>query len=170
MQNDWRCNPTAQQKTEPTTDSILAGRKVFKTFFSTRGRVTPVSLLAGLMTVLVFAMPLLSFAQQNPAVAAAIAEAERSAKDHTSFLAWFALGGLGGPITVLAAALSKPVPPAGSLLGKAPGYVEAYTKAYQSKSKSLRSRYATLGCLTGVAIGGAWTLYDYNANSGYWWE
>ena len=171
MQNDWRCNPTARQKAEPTTDSIVAGRKIFKTFFSTRVRVTPVSLLAGLMTVLVFAMPLLSFAQQNPAVAAAIADAERDARDHTSFFSWFTLGCLGGgPITVLTAAVGKPAPPAESLLGKAPGYVEAYTNAYQSKAKSLRSWYATTGCLTSVAIGGVWTLYDYNANGYWWWE
>ena len=170
MQNDWRCNPPTRQKMELTTDFILAGRKVFKTFFLTRVGVTPVSLLAGLMTVLVFAMPLLSFAQQNPAVAAAIADAERNARDHTSFFSWFTLGCLGGPITVLTAAVGKPTPPAESLLGKSPGYVEAYTNAYQSKSKSLRSRYATMGCLTSVAIGGAWTLYDNNANGYWWWE
>ena len=44
-------------------------------------------------------------------------------------------------------------PPPERLLGKSPEYVEFYTAAYQAKTRSIRTKWATAGGLIGVGLG-----------------
>lgn len=150
--------------------SILEARKTFKAVLGVKTHLTYLSFLAGLMVVLMLGTPFLSLAQQqNPSVEKWIAEGEFNAMAQTNRFAWFALGVIGGPITVLVAASQKPHP--GEFIGKSPAYVDAFTKGYQAKAKSLRLRYATIGCVTGIAaVTAGYTAYDYQQYGNWWWE
>ena len=44
-------------------------------------------------------------------------------------------------------------PPPERLVGKSPEYVEFYTAAYQAKTRSIRTKWATAGGLIGVGVG-----------------
>ena len=151
--------------------SIPEARKSFKSIFVAKIQSTFVSLLTGLMVGLMLGMPSLSLAQRsNPMLAKAIAEAELNAMARTNTFSWFVLGYVGGPITFAVTAFYKPPPPAGLLLGKSPGYVEAYTKAYKAKARSLRFKYATIGLFAGIATAVVvWTAYDYGTYGTWWW-
>lgn len=166
MQNNRRHKRAARQNTNRAANTPrLKAQKVFKPLFRESGQLTPGALLSGLMVMLIFFIPLLSGAQQNPAVAKAIADGELNARADASGIKWYLLGCIGGPFTIIAASAGNPVPPTEALLGKSPGYVEAYTKAYSSKVKSQRFRQATIGCFAGVTIGGLlWATYRYGFN------
>ena len=45
-----------------------------------------------------------------------------------------------------------PGPPSERLVEKSPEYIDYYTKAYKSKTKSIRKRSATVGCLFGGCL------------------
>ena len=45
-----------------------------------------------------------------------------------------------------------PDPPSDRLVGKSPEYIDYYTKTYKSKTKSIRKRSATMGCLFGGCL------------------
>ena len=45
-----------------------------------------------------------------------------------------------------------PNPPSERLVGKSPEYIDYYTKTYKSKTKSIRKRSATVGCLFGGCL------------------
>ena len=45
-----------------------------------------------------------------------------------------------------------PDPPSDRLVGKSPEYIDYYTKTYKSKTKSIRKRSATVGCLFGGCL------------------
>ena len=145
--------------------------KIFKIISSTLSYLTPTLLLNILMVFLIFSMSLPGNSQQNvsPAVARTIAEAELNATASTNNLTWFALGCLGGPIP-MTAAFFKTAPPASSLLGKSPGYIDQYTKAYKAKTRSLRLKYATIGCLGGVTVGGLLFYFRYDISDWLYWN
>ena len=135
--------------------SVLHNRswKIFKVVVFTSLRRNCVPFLSGLMACMIFGMPLLSFAQQNSVVAEAIADAKLNATARTNNLTWFAFGCLGGPLSVPAAFI-KTAPSPELLLGKSPGYVNEYTKTYKSKTRNIRLKYAGLGFLSSVTVGG----------------
>ena len=45
-----------------------------------------------------------------------------------------------------------PDPPSERLVGKSPEYIDYYTRTYKSKTKSIRKRSATVGCLFGSCL------------------
>lgn len=150
------------------SDSISGTQKIFKTVLNSKIQLTYPSFLAGLMVVLMFYAPLLSLAQQrSPAAVKAITDGKADAIARTYGPSWFILGVVGGPITVLVTAFHKSAVPAETLLGKTPGYVEAYTKAYEAKIRSIRLRYATIGCVTGTTLGVLYGAYTYGYNTGH---
>lgn len=170
MPNMYQHNPTNSHIIQRAVClSMSEARKTFKTVLGVKTHLTYLSFLAGLMVVLMLGTPFLSLAQQqNPSVEKWIAEGEFNATAQTNRFAWFALGVIGGPITVMVAASQEPHP--GEFIGKSPAYVDAFTKGYQAKAKSLRFRYATIGCIaTTLGILGT-TLYDYQQHSNWWWE
>lgn len=160
---------------EPTSET----RKTFKAVMFKKTQLTSLSLLAGLMVVLMLGTPFLSVAQQQTSKAEeAATEGESHAANDTNRFTWFALGIIGGPITVAVTAFQKHAPPAalsaspaGFLLGKSAGYTKAFTEAYETKAKSLRLRYTTMGCFTGITLGFlGYTAYDYQTYGNWWWE
>ena len=171
LSNPWNEETTSHNIKGVTRKPAPDARKIFKTVFWAKIQLKYISLLAGLMAGLMFVMPSLSLAQQgNPAITKAIAEGELNANAQINTFSWFALGYVGGPITVAVATFYKPPPPAGLLLGKSPGYVEAYTKAYKAKTRSLRFKYATIGLIAGITTAIAlYTAYDYGAYGTWWW-
>ena len=116
--------------------------------------------LALLMAVLIFSMPVVTFAQQAAAEAEqrkAIADAERDAEARVNKGLWFGVGCLTTVIgTVLAYSL-PPTPPAQQLVGKSPEYVNFYTEAYKAKAKSVQGRSALIGA--GITLGGVAITY-----------
>ena len=146
-------------------------KKIVKILSSTLAYPTPTSLLCILMIFLIFGTSLPGIPQQNmsPTVAKAIAEAELNATAATNNLTWFAFGCLGGPIP-MTAAFFRTAPPASLLLGKSPGYIDQYTKAYKAKTRNLRLKYATIGCLGGITIGGALFYLRYDISDWLYWN
>ena len=146
-------------------------QKIFKIISPTLAYLTPTSLLSILMIFLIFGMPSLGSPQQNvnPAIAKAIAEAELNATASTSDLTWFALGCAGGPLS-MTAAFFRTAPPASLLLGKSPGYIDQYTKAYKAKTRNLRLKYATIGCLSGITISGLLFYFRYAISDWLYWN
>ena len=169
MQNNPRYNSMTSHNIKGTVaESIPDTQKISKVVLGVKIQLTYLSLLAGLMVVLMFTTPLLSLAQQkNPTVVKAVTEGELNATARTNSSTWFILGFIGGPITVLVAASRKPPPPVDLLLGKPPGYVEAFTEAYETKIRNLRLRYATIGCVTGITFGALYGAYNYGYNKGH---
>ena len=105
--------------------------------------------LACLMAVLMFSMPLVTLAQRS-VQAEAMTAAERDAEARSNKMVWRLLGCAGGLITVAATYFYEPAPPAGSLIGKSPEYVAFYTDAYTQKAKSIQFRSAIEGCVAGT--------------------
>ena len=162
MMPQWLCIRTAKQGIP---------KRIVKCLSATPVPPTPALLLGLLMIVLILGTPLPGIPQQNvsPTVAKAIAEAELHATAATNNLTWFAFGCLGGPIP-MTAAFFRTAPPAALLLGKSPGYVEQYEKAYKAKARSLRLRYATIGCISGLTIGGALFYLRYDISDWLYWN
>ena len=128
-----------------------------------------------LIVALMFSMPALSFAERTP-MADIIAIAERDADQDISDFLWFG-GGMClscfgascltfsvDPTITLAATVLTPIvglgaiyshqpgPPAERLIGKSPEYVSTYTDAYKSKARSLRTKSAAFGVVTGCGV------------------
>ena len=108
---------------------------------------SPFQILALLMAVLTFSMPVVTFAQQNSLQMEAIVAAERDAQADVNKGLWFVGGCLVGVLGVIVAYTLKPTPPATRLLGKSPEYVAFYTDAYTEKAKKLQGNNALAGCL-----------------------
>ena len=162
MMTQWQCIRTAQHG---------ISKKIVKIISSTLAYPTPTSLLCILMIFLIFGMPPPGIPQQNvsPTIAKAIAEAELNATAATNNLTWFTFGCVGGPIP-MTAAFFRTAPPASLLLGKSPGYIDQYTKAYKAKVRSLRLKYATIGCLSGITIGGTLFYLRYDISDWLYWN
>ena len=162
MMTHWQCIRTAQPD---------ISKKIVKFISSTLAYPTPTSLLCILMIFLIFGTPPPGHSQQNvsPTVAKAIAEAELNATAATNNLTWFAFGCLGGPIP-MTAAFFRTAPPASLLLGKSPGYIDQYTKAYKTKARNLRLKYATMGFLGGITVGGALFYFRYDISDWLYWN
>ena len=162
MITQWLCLGTAKHS---------VSQKIFKIISSTLAYLTPTLLSSILMIFLIFGIPLPGSPQQNvsPAVAKAIAEAELNATASTNNLTWFALGCAGGPLS-MTASLFRTAPPASLLLGKSPGYIDQYTKAYKAKTRSLRLKYATMGCLGGITISGLLFYFRYDISDWLYWN
>ena len=130
---------------------------------------------AALMVVLMLSMPLLSLAERTP-IADIIAIAERDADKDISKILWFGEGMClscvgasyftfsANPTIALAATVLTPIvglgaiyshqpgPPVERLIGKSPEYVSTYTDAYKSKARSLRTKSAAFGAVTGCGV------------------
>lgn len=112
----------------------------------------PIKILALLMAMLIFSMPLVTFAQQNSLQAEAIVAAERDVQADVNKGLWFLGGCFGNVIGVIIAYAVEPAPPATKLLGKSPEYVAFYTDAYREKAKSLQANSAWTGCAVFAAV------------------
>ena len=115
------------------------------------------------IVVLIFSMPFAAFAQQNPVrievsetLAAEDADAVRTEAGLGSIAPLLGFGdgaAVGGCIGFAAGVLIPFIgihsyqanPPPERILGKSPEYIEFYTDAYRSKTRSLRSRWAAIG-------------------------
>lgn len=162
MHTHWLRLGTAQPNTLPTRSKTLSVVKMYP---------APKGFWVMLIMALIFSIAPPGTAQQedNPAVAKTIAEAELYATAHTNNLIWFALGCLGGPLP-MPAAFFKTAPSPALLLGKSPGYVDQYTKAYKTKTRNLRLKYATIGCLGGITIGGLLFYFRYDISDWLYWN
>ncbi len=79
--------------------------------------------------------------------------AKLDAKSDINKTLWMGAGCLFPLLTVGAAYIIEPSPPAVRLLGKSPEYVSAYRSCYKKAGKKAQVRNATTGCLMGSAIG-----------------
>ncbi len=96
--------------------------------------------------LLVIGMPQIAIAQQTTEIQQAIEDARRDARQHTSPLAWTAIGFVCNYCGVGYAYFGTPPIPIGVLLGKTPAYVDTYTRVYSQTAKGLRTRAAIIGC------------------------
>ena len=105
--------------------------------------------IAAVMSLMVFAVPIL--AQMDDMTAGRIAgtQAARASANGTM---WLAIGCVGGLIGVVVAYVVEPQPSATMLLGKSPEYVAAYTDAYRVTGKSVQTGKAWTGCIVGTVI------------------
>jgi drug/metabolite transporter (DMT)-like permease len=109
------------------------------------------TVVAFLMAILIFSMPLIVMAQQSEMEEARLS-AEKDAEANTSGGLWLMIGCFGGVIGVATAYFYTPSPPASDLIGKSPEYVAYYTDFYKSKAKSIQRGKAWTGCIiNGVA-------------------
>ena len=146
--------------------------------------------LALLVAVLIFSMPVATLAQENlnrieskdvihqiSVDVLAKTTAERDAEADTKRIVWvggnFVLGIVGGcllgSVGLLGAYIYEPSPPVSRLLGKSPEYIMFYTDAYKAKARDLQLKYASIGCISGsVVAGGITFLYLYNLEMNTW--
>ena len=109
-----------------------------------------ISVLA--MMVMIFSMPIVSYAQGNSARDKAIYAATQDAEAAFDERLWYFTGLLftaGGYF--VAHTYYHPVP-AVPLLGKSPEYVAFYTDSYRERSRELRSYAARTGCIHGAFV------------------
>lgn len=104
---------------------------------------------AAVMSLMVFAVPIL--AQQGDITAGRIAGSQ-AARMNTNGTLWLAVGCLAGIIGVAVAYVVEAQPSATMLLGKSPEYVAAYADAYRATGKSVQTGKAWTGCLLGALI------------------
>ena len=121
------------------------------------------------MALLVFSMPVVTLALQNPIEAKAKVEAEAraqaivDAENDTNKTNWFMAGCFLSVLGIAIASVSKAPVSAERLIGKSPAYVAAYTSSYQAKQNEIQTKWALrgcavmplaiLGCVVGLAIG-----------------
>ena len=105
--------------------------------------------VAVVMSLMVFAMPIL--AQQDEFTAGRIA-GEQAARVATNGTLWLAAGCLFTWIGLLVAYVYQPVPPATQLLGKSPEYVASYTDAYKISAKRVQVNRAWIGCIASSLV------------------
>ena len=121
--------------------------------------------VAVVMSLMVFAMPIL--AQQDEFTAGRIA-GEHAAKAATNGTLWLAVGCLGWVPGLVAAYVYQPVPPATQLLGKSPEYIASYTDAYKANAKRMQVNRAWIGCIASslvyIAASVAYALEDDSGN------
>jgi hypothetical protein len=83
--------------------------------------------------------------------------AKADAKRDLSWFPWFAAGCLLNVIGVGISYVVTSTPQTSRLLGKSSEYVDVYTKAYRSSARSIRAKYAWIGCgvmtATGTVVG-----------------
>lgn len=109
---------------------------------------------------LIFSMPLLTLAQENPIEPAqseqvqAIQDAERDAEAHISKGMWFGIGCIFPGVGLLAPYFYQPAPPTSVLLGKSPEYIAYYTDTYKRKTQNLQFTSALGGCVTSGCLYG----------------
>ena len=104
------------------------------------------AVIAAVMSLVIFAMPLLA---QNDFETGRMAGSQ-AARVNTNGTVWLAIGCLGGIIGIAIAYVVEPNPPAMSLLGKSPEYVAAYTDAYKMTAKGIQTGSAWKGCIVGT--------------------
>ena len=92
--------------------------------------------------------PLLAQEEADP-----ILQAQLDAEKDVNAAMWFGIGFCIGGIGILIGYAVVPSPPATRLIGKPPEYVAIYTDAYKAKARSIQTRYALYGCLTGQVVG-----------------
>ena len=109
-------------------------------------------IFAFLMAVLIFSMPVINFAQQNPIETKAKIEAEAraqgivDAENDVVKMDWFMRGCFLSVLGVAIASAHKAPVPAERLIGKSPAYVAAYTSSYQAKKTEIQTKWALRGC------------------------
>ena len=147
------------------------------------------------MALLVFSMPFVARAQQQPQqvtqeLASAEAEAETDANRDVNKPLYFGLGCLltGIPIltsivvdnsdladylsssvpalAILGMYYHRPNPPVSRLIGKSPAYINTYTSHYKSRRGRIQANWASAGCLTGGGVLGALILGAWLGMSG----
>lgn len=124
-----------------------------------------------IMALLIFSMPLLVCAQQNPVVLQARLAAQRDAEAVVNQLNWrlfgFGMAFIGGgcllgTLSVASAYTHRPTPPQGRLIGKSPEYILAYTDAYESKTRRLQVESAAIGCIAGSVAAASLVIWYLN--------
>ena len=109
-------------------------------------------IFAFLMAVLIFSMPVIIFAQQNPIETkatievAAKAQAIIDAENDANKTGWFMAGCFLNILGVAMARTKKAPVPAGRLVGKSLTYIVAYTSSYQTRRTEIQVQSAVLGC------------------------
>lgn len=115
----------------------------------------PIALLAA---AILLAIPSQSLGQRRQrvlkrtVVSEAVADAEEDAKTDVSAAKWLGCGCITSGCGVGAAYLMVPSPRSDRLMGKSPGYVRTYIKAYKSKARSVQTRNAMIGCAVSTAV------------------
>lgn len=107
------------------------------------------AVIAAIMSLMVFAVPIL--AQMDDITAGRLAGTQ-AASASTNGTLWLAIGCLGDIVGVAVAYVIEPQPSATMLLGKSPEYVAAYTDAYKATGKSIQTSKAWTGCIIGALI------------------
>ena len=111
------------------------------------------------MAILIFSMPFVTLAQQNPVESRAKAAAERDVEADINKPMWFAVGCFLPGFGLLGPYLYRPPIPTGRTIGKSPEYVAFYTDTYRTKMEQRQFTYAAAGCITGAVVsGGCWLL------------
>ena len=126
---------------------------------------SPFRIFAFLMAVLIFSMPVINFAQQNPIETKAKIEAEAraqaitDAENDANKTAWFMTGCFLNIIGVAMARTTKAPVPAGRLVEKSLTYTVAYTSSYQARRTAIQTAAAwggvvtcVVACLVGVYL------------------
>jgi drug/metabolite transporter (DMT)-like permease len=111
----------------------------------------PFQILTFSMAVLMFSMPLFTFAQQNLHTDAMVT-AQRDADNDTNSGLWFLAGCLGGVVGLIVAYAVEPAPPAQRLLGASPEYVAFYTDAYSQRARKRQVNGALIGCVANALV------------------
>ena len=104
---------------------------------------------AVIVSLLIFAMPLL--AQRGDMMAGRVA-GEQAARASVNGTAWLAIGCFAGLVGIIIAAVVESSPPSTMLLGKSPEYVAGFTDAYKATAKSVRMNKAITGCIAGAVV------------------
>jgi hypothetical protein len=115
-----------------------------------------------LSTLIILSMLVVPVAMLAEEASDACLKAQMDAEASSSGSTWFIisyvtgclLGGIGGLIPLAIAASSNPTPPAAALIGKSSDYVAIYTQCYQQKARSINTRQATFGCISGALTAG----------------
>ena len=114
------------------------------------------------MAVLIFSMPVIIIAQQNPTETKAEIETEAKvqalidAENDANKTVWFMRGCFLNIFGVALARRTKAPVPAGRLMGKSLTYIVAYTSAYQTRRSEIQVESTLLGCILGplCCVGG----------------
>ena len=102
------------------------------------------------IVVLVFNMPFLILAQQNPIEVEAVVKAAADAESDVNKTSWFMAGCFMNIIGVLIARTNTAPVPAERFVGKSPEYIALYTLSYQAERSKILTKSAIQGCATGT--------------------